>query len=1805
MQRFLQVVFLLMLFTSLLSARSITVTTPNGGEILQAGRSTQLQWISSGVTFVKIQFTTNDGSSWSDVIYKTDASLGSYQWDIPNNPTSQAKIRVIDFDSTAYADTSNATFQIVQLSLTSPILNQKIQTGKSTSIQWSASSNVATVKLEYSTNGGGTWTTITSFLSALPASYNWTPIPNTPSTTALVRISMPSVPAVSDTSANFSITSLALTKPVGGETWFAGSVKAITWTSANIANVKLEYSTDNGFSWGTITSIVSATSGTYSWTLPASFSTNQALVRISDASASSIADQSGSVFTISSLTVLSPNGGEGFAPSSTQTITWSAPYFNMVNVQYSTDNGVSWNTIQNSVNASLGSLSWNLPAISFANGKIRIVATDDSTNYDVSNNSFKVASIAVTAPNGSENLQKGFVKRITWTNSSPVTSVNIDLSTDNGGSWLPIISGASASTGYYDWTVGDYPSSQALIRISDAANPNISDQSDAVFTIKKLDLTSPNGGEYFQAGTVRQITWTSGNIANVKIEYSTDSGSTWSTAISSVSAAAGTYDWTVPSTPTNLAKVRISDAAASSIAATSSSVFNISLLTLVSPNGGENFSVSSGQNIQWTSSSIANVKLEYTTNNGVTWKTIISSTPAALSSYAWTVPNDPTVSAKVRISDVLNSATTDASSAVFTISTLKVTSPNGGEKWAVGSSQTITWQNISSVSNVDISYSIDNGTNWIPIPSATNIAAGLETYTWSIPDTTTSSSLAKIKVSNTPDNTINDVSDLVFTLAKIRVTSPNGGDTLQVGKQYNITWSSSNVSLVNINYSTDNGLNWTTFAPSISASAGTYAWTVPNIPTSQALIKIEDVLSPAVADQSDAAFKIFKLDVVSPNGGEKWAVGNTKTITWNNVSSLASVNIDYSTNNGSTWIPVTTNIAAALQTYDWNIPDTLTPSSSARIKISSFTSPLIYDVSDNVFTFAKIKVTSPNSGDTVQVGKQYNIAWDASNISSVNIKVSTDNGVNWSQITTVAASVGNYLWTVNSNPTQQAFIRIEDVSDTTVFDQSNVAFKIVSLDLTSPNGSESWTIGSTKNITWTSSGIANVKLEYSTNNGVNWTSINSSVVAASGSYAWTIPGSASSQALVRISDAVQPLIKDSSLSTFYIGTLSVTGPGAGTIHQAGKAITVNWTSSGIDNVNIAYTTNNGTSWTILPDVVSSAAVNSFTFTLPANLSSTQARIRVSDASTGQIRDSSGIFTIASLTVTYPNGGNYLQAGKTDSIKWSSSSVTTVRIDYSSDNGSNWNNLVLSYPAVSGIYSWALDANYDSPNFLIKVSDTADPTIVDSSDNTFKIGNITNIDSPLAGDTVLAGSIKPITWVNTSSVTQVKIEYSTDDGFNYNIIESSYPSTITGGTYNWTVPAALTSTTGRIRISDANSNLGIKSISGQFSFLSLTVTSPNGNEIWQTGSTNNITWTASPSIANVKIEYSKDGGQSYTSIIASVSAGLGTYAWTISDTLIVANQMCIRISDVTNSNIKDTSNALFTVAKLKLLTPVASDYLQGGKTKLITWESAYIQNVRIQYSSNGGGSYNDIIASTPAAAGSYSWTIPNTATSSAKIRISSVNTPTIVDSSSLFKVISLQVLTPNGLENLQSGSTTNITWSPDVNIDSVVINYSINNGISWNSIISLANTGSFVWTVPDSITTSGRIKISDKADATINDISDNAFTISSYAISSPQAGYYWQSGTTHAINWNIQNVATVNIYYSVDGGVNWLSVQTNVPTSNGTYNWTVPAIAATNQAMIKISDVLNPTNAITSGQFKISNLAVTTPNGGENYIKGST
>jgi hypothetical protein len=201
-------------------------------------------------------------------------------------------------------------------------------------------------------------------------------------------------------------------------------------------------------------------------------------------------------------------------------------------------------------------------------------------------------SIAVTSPNGGEVLYVGLTKDITWLSAGKVGNVKIEYSTDSGTSWMEIV-GSTENDGTYSWLVPDAASTTCLVQISEAEDGDPSDTSNAAFTISNapvIIVTSPNGGESWPVGSAKNITWLSaGGVGGVKIEYSTDYGTTWIEIVASTENN-GTYAWIVPDAVSDTCLVRISEAEDGDPSDASDTVFAItsaSIFMANSPNRGE------------------------------------------------------------------------------------------------------------------------------------------------------------------------------------------------------------------------------------------------------------------------------------------------------------------------------------------------------------------------------------------------------------------------------------------------------------------------------------------------------------------------------------------------------------------------------------------------------------------------------------------------------------------------------------------------------------------------------------------------------------------------------------------------------------------------------------------------------------------------------------------------------------------------------------------------------------------------------------------------------------------------------------------------------------------------------------------------------------------------------------------------------------------------------------------------------------------------------------------------------------------
>jgi len=96
------------------SVHEITVTRPDGGESFLAQETKSINWVSPYFGGnVKIDYTTNSGSSWINITPGT-YNDGDYSWSVPNILSCNCMIKVSDAEDGDPFDESDNVFFIIQ-----------------------------------------------------------------------------------------------------------------------------------------------------------------------------------------------------------------------------------------------------------------------------------------------------------------------------------------------------------------------------------------------------------------------------------------------------------------------------------------------------------------------------------------------------------------------------------------------------------------------------------------------------------------------------------------------------------------------------------------------------------------------------------------------------------------------------------------------------------------------------------------------------------------------------------------------------------------------------------------------------------------------------------------------------------------------------------------------------------------------------------------------------------------------------------------------------------------------------------------------------------------------------------------------------------------------------------------------------------------------------------------------------------------------------------------------------------------------------------------------------------------------------------------------------------------------------------------------------------------------------------------------------------------------------------------------------------------------------------------------------------
>ncbi len=558
--------------------------------------------------------------------------------------------------------------------------------------------------------------------------------------------------------------------------------------------------------------------------------------------------------------------------------------------------------------------------------------------------------ITIITPNGGEVWQNSNSYGITWTDDI-IGSVKIELF--KSGTLNSVIIASTESDGYYQWIPNVTESGNDYkIKISSVANSSVFDFSDENFSLNKsqLNIISPNGGEQIQTSALYGIVWEDDFLGPVKLELY-KGGAFYSTIVDTTQSD-GYYLWSVNAAESGIDyKVKITSLASNNDFDFSDNDFSItqSVLTLTSPNGGENWTTSNAYGIVWNDNISGPVKLELY-KGGVFYSSIADTTPSD-GYYAWTVnAADSGNNYRIKITSLASENDFDFSDSDFTItkSIITISSPNGGENWQTSSSYGIVWtDNIFSPVKIEL---YKGGTYYLTIADTTQ-SDGY--FAWSV-NAADSGSDYRVKITSLGSSNDFDYSDNDFTITKsqVTVTAPNGGESWETSTSYGIIWTDDIFVPVKIELY-KGGAFYSTIVDT-TQSDGYYLWSVNAAESGNDYkVKITSLGSSNDFDYSDADFSIAKniITISRPNGGETLHLGTDNSIVWED-SIFAPVKIELY--KGGVFYSTIIDTTPSSGFYLWNIHD-VQNGNDYKIKVTSLASNNDFDFSDGNFT-----ITNPN-----------------------------------------------------------------------------------------------------------------------------------------------------------------------------------------------------------------------------------------------------------------------------------------------------------------------------------------------------------------------------------------------------------------------------------------------------------------------------------------------------------------------------------------------------------------------------------------------------------------------------------------------------------------------------------------------------------------------------------------------------------------------------------------------------------------------------------------------------------------------------
>jgi hypothetical protein len=425
-----------------------------------------------------------------------------------------------------------------------------------------------------------------------------------------------------------------------------------------------------------------------------------------------------------------------------------------------------------------------------------------------------------------------------------------------------------------------------------------------------------------------------------------------------------------------------------------------------------------------------------------------------------------------------------------------------------------------------------------------------------------------------------------------------------------------------------------------------------------------------------------------------------------------------------------------------------------------------------------------------------------------------------------------------------------------------------------PNGGEDWPVNSAQCIRWSTANFsfeARLRIELA-RDGTTFTAISGlDNVPNTGSACWRVTGATSQNCRLRITpiETGGPAA-DMSDAPFTISaarqSITVTAPSDNQMWTIGTDQLIRWQNADIvGDIRIELSRDGGLTYTEIlfdrvPNIPNQENVKRWTVT---GNEPRAARIRVTSLVNSFASGESGLFAIV------PRGQSFGTRGSGLGVRGSGMSRARIPI-----------------------------TTPESP--------TPNP---EEQQNAATI----RVDAPNIGERWTINSDRQIFWSTNNLTDLVKIELSTDAGRTFPIVIAE---NVTGVSRTWHIPTSVALLpTCRIRVSsmidpsvfDVSDGDFVISLTAQ---PSITVTNPDGLEVYTAGSAQRMRWQFSGDVGpTIRIDISLDGGNTFQVLLDDVTNNTDK-TWTVPN--VTSTRCRIRIVSKRNLSVSDVSNCDFTI-----------------------------------------------------------------------------------------------------------------------------------------------------------------------------------------------------------------------------------------------------------------------------------------------------